>query len=344
MPKLFGDASEYSFSLLRFDPASLPAGKPTKATLVLTLVAGPNFTEEQAKKFPLQARPVEGGFTEKGWKYDLLERFMPAFEPKSVYGTGVPSPWPAPEKEARDRDRPPEGPRRLPRGVGGGAEGRKAARDRAHLGARRADQPREQTLYKVYSKDAPVEELRPRLVFGFESSGKEKGKRQNGMALFFPFSPLAHNRNMANPNYQSASEMVRSLDKIRVPFEELDVVGPFRLLQVLVALLGRLRVLAREREGVHVGAGRVGGGAPDVSGVGRGERVYEGLGKEEEGRMGGWATLPLLPLPPSRFPNPSSPSLQHDRRHQSHRPRDDELLRKRVGARGGHRGNAPSFL
>ena len=36
---------------------------------------------------------------------------------------------------------------------------------------------------------------------------------------------------MANPNYQSASEMVRSLDKIRVPFEELEVYGPFRLLK-----------------------------------------------------------------------------------------------------------------
>ena len=36
---------------------------------------------------------------------------------------------------------------------------------------------------------------------------------------------------MANPNYQSASEMIRSLDKIRVPYEELDAVGPFRLLR-----------------------------------------------------------------------------------------------------------------
>ena len=36
---------------------------------------------------------------------------------------------------------------------------------------------------------------------------------------------------MPNENYQSASEMVRSLDKIRVPYELLDTKGPFRLLK-----------------------------------------------------------------------------------------------------------------
>ena len=36
---------------------------------------------------------------------------------------------------------------------------------------------------------------------------------------------------MPNENYQSASEMIRSLDKIRVPYAQLDEHGPFRLLQ-----------------------------------------------------------------------------------------------------------------
>ena len=36
---------------------------------------------------------------------------------------------------------------------------------------------------------------------------------------------------MPNENYQSASEMIRSLDKIRVPHEVLDTHGPFRLLK-----------------------------------------------------------------------------------------------------------------
>lgn len=36
---------------------------------------------------------------------------------------------------------------------------------------------------------------------------------------------------MPNENYQSASEMIRSLDKIRVPYEVLDTYGPFRILK-----------------------------------------------------------------------------------------------------------------
>lgn len=36
---------------------------------------------------------------------------------------------------------------------------------------------------------------------------------------------------MPNENYQSASEMIRSLDKIRVPHEVLATHGPFRLLR-----------------------------------------------------------------------------------------------------------------
>lgn len=36
---------------------------------------------------------------------------------------------------------------------------------------------------------------------------------------------------MPNDNYQSASEMIRSLDKIRVPYEVLEERGPFRLLR-----------------------------------------------------------------------------------------------------------------
>ena len=168
VPKLVGDAQEFSFSLLRFDPAGLPDGKLTKARLFLTMTAGPNFGEDQAKKRPLQARPVDGGFSEKGWRYDLLERFMPAFDPKSVYGTGVPTPWPAAEQEgAVEID--------LLAGPGDFRAALAAARkDGKPLGIALTtnldvqSNPDVQSIYKVYSKDAPVEALRPRLVLGFE--------------------------------------------------------------------------------------------------------------------------------------------------------------------------------
>lgn len=36
---------------------------------------------------------------------------------------------------------------------------------------------------------------------------------------------------MPNENYQAASEMIRSLDKIRVPYTLIEERGPFRLLR-----------------------------------------------------------------------------------------------------------------
>lgn len=166
--KMVGDASELSYSLLRFDPASLPEGKLTKAALVLTTTAGPAYTEDQAKKNPIQARPVDGGFTEKGWKYDLLEKFNPTYEAKSVYGTGYPSPWPAADKEGKvEID--------LLKGPGDFAAALSAAKkDGKPLGIALTStievqsNPDTMTIYKLYSKDAPVEELRPKLVLSFE--------------------------------------------------------------------------------------------------------------------------------------------------------------------------------
>ncbi|RYG25570.1 hypothetical protein EON82_06570 [bacterium] len=166
--KLIGDAAEFSYSLLRFDPKDLPEGKLTKATLVLTLVADPVFSEEQSKRFPLQARPVDGAFEEKGWKYDLLERFNPTFDEKSVYGTAFPSPWPETGKEGMVEIDLLKGPGDF-----------RAALDRAKKDAKPLGialtstldvqtNPDAMTIYKLYSKDAPLETLRPRLVLTFE--------------------------------------------------------------------------------------------------------------------------------------------------------------------------------
>lgn len=168
VPKLAGDATEFSFSLLRFDPAALPDGKLTKARLILTTTAGPNYTEEQAKKWPLQARPVDGGFAEKGWKYDLIERFMPTFDPKSVYGTGFPKPWPAPDVEGKIEIDLLQGPGDFRAAL------TTARKDGKPLGVALTaaldvqTNPDVQTIYKAYSKDAPVEASRPQLVLSFE--------------------------------------------------------------------------------------------------------------------------------------------------------------------------------
>ncbi len=167
--KLIGDANEFSYSLLRFDPSSIPAdGKLSKATLTLTMTAGPNFNEDQAKKNPLQARPVDGSFTEKGWTYDLLEKFNPVYDPKSVYGTGVPSPWPKDGEETTIVIDLLKGPGDFKTALAA------ARKDGKPLGIALTStldvqaNPDVMSIYKVYSKDAPVEALRPKLSLSFE--------------------------------------------------------------------------------------------------------------------------------------------------------------------------------
>ena len=165
--KTADDSEELSYSLLRFDPGALPESRLTKATLVLTTTAGPNYTANDAKRNPLQARAVDGGFTEKGWKYDLLERFLPAFDPKSVYGTGAPT-FPTPDAEGTVEIDLLKGPGDFRAALA------TAKRDAKPLGIALTStldvqaHPDVQTIYKFYSKDAPVEASRPKLVLSFE--------------------------------------------------------------------------------------------------------------------------------------------------------------------------------
>lgn len=166
--KEIGDAEELSYSLLKFDPSSLPEGKPKNATLILTTVADLAFTEAQAKANPLQARPVDGGFEEKGWKYDFLEKFNPTFDPKSIYGTGYPTPWPEAGKEGKiEID--------LLKGPGDFAAALAAAKkDGKALGLALTSvldvqsNPDVMSIYKMYSKDSPLEATRPKLVLSYE--------------------------------------------------------------------------------------------------------------------------------------------------------------------------------
>lgn len=161
--KTAGDSEDLSYSLLRFDPASLPDGKLTKAVLVLTTTGGPSYTADDAKAHPLQARAVDGGFAEKGWKYDLLERFLPTYDPKSIYGTGAPA-FPKADAEGRVEIDLLKGPNDF----------RAALKNKKPFGIALTStldvQANEgtMTIYKLYSKDAPVEAARPRLELSFE--------------------------------------------------------------------------------------------------------------------------------------------------------------------------------
>lgn len=167
--KLVGDASDFSYSLLSFDVSALPADhKLASAKLELTMVPNPQFAEAQAKKYPLEVRSVPAGFKEQTWKYDLLEKFGPSVDPKSVFGTGVPDPWPKADEESKiviD----------LLKGPGDFAGALKTAQTtKSPLGLALTTtldvtlNDEVQSLYKVYSKDAPVEASRPRLILSFQ--------------------------------------------------------------------------------------------------------------------------------------------------------------------------------
>jgi hypothetical protein len=85
------DSESFGYSFLKFDTAGLPDGKALKgATLVLTHIPKPAFTVEMAKAHPLEARPVNAGFTEKNWSYGDLPKFMPPASKDSIFGTGFP--------------------------------------------------------------------------------------------------------------------------------------------------------------------------------------------------------------------------------------------------------------
>ncbi|AIE86453.1 hypothetical protein [Fimbriimonas ginsengisoli] len=162
------EAEELSMAYLKWDVASVPAGKKlTKARLVLTNIANPGYTLEQAKAAPLQARPLAPDFTEKSWEFESLGKLLPKREKLDVFGVG------APEKLVADKPAPIEidlmkGPndfgKYLAAALGSPSKQMALALtstiDMATLGRT--------GIYKFYSRDERDATVRPRLVLTFE--------------------------------------------------------------------------------------------------------------------------------------------------------------------------------
>jgi len=95
------ESESYGYSFLKFDLAGLPSGKAVKkAVLVVYQTAKPTFSLELAKRAPLEARAMPSGFTEKGWNYFDLAKFMPSKGKEGLYGKG------SPEKLEADKEFP----------------------------------------------------------------------------------------------------------------------------------------------------------------------------------------------------------------------------------------------
>lgn len=82
------DNESYSFSYLRFIlPPSLRGQEVTTAVLQLEGVSA-NFTSEESRKYPIQARIISADFAERGWTFDKSEKIVPSREKDAVVGEG----------------------------------------------------------------------------------------------------------------------------------------------------------------------------------------------------------------------------------------------------------------
>ncbi len=165
-PSMAADAEDFSMGYLQWTLVGTPVGgKLKEARLLLTHVAKPGYTLEQAKSMPLEARPLPSGFTEPGWKPELLEQFLPK-PGNDVYGSGAPDTLQG-ETLTITID--------LLKGKAGFADAiSKAQADPKKEFAMALTSSMDMTelgrtgIYKIYTKEDRDEKLRPKLVLVFE--------------------------------------------------------------------------------------------------------------------------------------------------------------------------------
>ncbi len=166
-PATAADAEAFSMGYIKWSLYGVPSGlKLKEAKLLVTQVAKPGYTLEQAIAMPLEARPLASGFTEPTWKSEMLEQFLPKAGKDDIYGTGAPESLNG-ETISISID--------LLKGKGNFAEALAKAQadpkkefaialtssmDMAEIG--RAG------IYKIYSKEEKDQKLRPTLMLTFE--------------------------------------------------------------------------------------------------------------------------------------------------------------------------------
>ena len=164
------DVGEISYSYLRWRLSDLPTGKLVGATLVLTHVANPAFTVEQAKASPLEVRPLPVlaaaatsttiEFSEKMWSHFLVGQIAPGPGSKNVFASGF--------AEKIEKDKPLTFELDLLKKEGF-AEFYKNPRTMGlGLALTSSMDAAERAVYKLYSKDGP-KEYRPYLRLKIET-------------------------------------------------------------------------------------------------------------------------------------------------------------------------------
>ncbi len=158
-----GELEQFSYGFLQFDASKLPDGKLTSAFLRVYNVSNPSFTLEQAKAAPLQVRPIPGSFIEKTWQYSQTEKLMPPSEDKAVFGKTSPT--------ALSDSTPMMIEVNLLKGPGDFAgflaSVKKSGKPLDIALAAALEVTENRASYKIYSRDAERESLRPQLVITY---------------------------------------------------------------------------------------------------------------------------------------------------------------------------------
>ena len=86
------DPQASSWSLLKWDLSGFPKdARIAGAYLILTAAPDPGYTLKDAKDSPIEARPVDSGFSESTWSYQDAEHYMPIGGEPMVFGFTSPT-------------------------------------------------------------------------------------------------------------------------------------------------------------------------------------------------------------------------------------------------------------
>jgi hypothetical protein len=92
-PEGKGEGEDWSYGYLKWDIGSLPDKSPKSATLTVYNINPVGFGDAiAAKATPLEARPLVGSFTGKGWDYSFSIKNHPDLA-KTMFGFGAPVDW-----------------------------------------------------------------------------------------------------------------------------------------------------------------------------------------------------------------------------------------------------------
>jgi hypothetical protein len=150
---------DYSFSCLKFTlPEGIDPSKLESAKLVVYSIPEVNWSAETSKQLPLQARRLSGDFDETKWEYSKNKFLITKAGEDQVYGDGSGTPGDS-KPFAIEIDL-----------LKGKADFKEALKDKhleVALTSPMNPQDASGSVYKVYSRNATEEALRPRLVLKF---------------------------------------------------------------------------------------------------------------------------------------------------------------------------------